>query len=269
MSNTDKFKRLLTKVILFHGKLDTCQKLYLNLIIIVLAFLIGFLFFEPQQRKACFVMILIYWSAVVAFEAVRIYKKVFSFTLGKAFILLGFTLCTNMALSIAGVVVNDITTVSPSNFPHVLILISIAIIPLMTAVTMLFIYIAIFMTVPIWGSLVFVYDNNLKKLLFPGYEPQDGYFLCKTTRLVQALSTAAYCLFIYVFFHNILDDYSKFIYSNSQSFIYNFEMYSKSPCIGLPPGKIAFINDDHVLHASKDGEIITFSTYSCEYKKGK
>jgi len=269
MSKKEKFKRLLNKVISFYEKLDTCQKLYLNLIIIVLAFLIGFLFFDPEQRKTFFVLILIYWSAVVAFEAVRIYKKIFTFTLGKAFILLGFTLCTNMALSIAGLVVNEITTVSPSNFPHALILISIAIIPLMTAVIMLFIYIAIFATMSIWGPIVFIYDNNFKKILLPGYEPQEGYFLYKTTRLVQAISMGVFCLFIYTFFHNILDDYSNFIYSKSQSFIYNFEMYSKSPCIGLPPGKIAFINDDHVLHASKEGEIITFTTYSCEYKKGK
>ncbi|MEN4571599.1 hypothetical protein ABEG61_11845 [Pantoea agglomerans] len=268
MVDRESVKKFLTRVIFFYNKLDICQKLYFNLIVFSVLFFISLLFSDATEKKIYFVILLIYWTAVVSFEAVRIYKKIYSFTLGKASILIGFTLCTNISLSIAGVVVNDITGVSPSNFPHALILIAIATIPLMTAIIMLLIYIVIFTSMTLWGPILFLYDNNLKKILFPGYEPPEGYFLHKTTRLIQIISMGLYCAIIYGLFHNKLDDYTKFLYDKSQSFIYTFEMFSKSPCTDLPPGKVAFINDDHVLHASDLGEKIIFKIYTCEYKKG-
>ena len=266
MPNNSGFKRALSKIIEFYKRLDIRQKLYLNFIIIIMSFATGCIFFSAEKRKVYFILVVIYWSVVVIFESVSIYKKIYAYTVGKVLLLIGFTLCTNVSLSIAGVIINDITTVAPSNFPHSLILISIAIIPLMTAAIMLVIYTAIFITLPIWGFILFVYDNNLKKILFPGYEPQDGSFLYKTTKFIQVLSLGIYCVFFYSFFHSILDDYTKFLYAKSQSFIYTFEMYGKSPCVGLPPGKVAFINDEHVLIAQNENERINFITRECVYK---
>jgi len=266
MTNGSRLKRAFTQVAEFYKRLDVRQRLYLNFIIIIIFFSVGCFFFGAEKRKVYFIIVLIYWSSVVVFESVSIYKKLYSFTVGKVLLLIGFTLCTNVSLSIAGVVINDITTVAPSNFPHALILISIAIIPLMTAAIMLVIYTAIFITFPIWGFILFVYDNNLKKIIFPGYEPRDGSFLYKTTKLIQVLSLGIYCVFFYSFFHSILNDYTKYLYSKSQAFIYTFEMYEKSPCVGLPSGKVAFINDEHVLIAQRDNEIMKFITHECVYK---
>ena len=167
MSRREKIKNILTRIIAFHNKLDIRQKLYLNLILAILLFIICSFFLEPQTKKYAFIILLMYWSTVVAFELIRIYKKIYSHTLGKAFLLLGFTLCTNISFSIAGLIVNDITGVSPSNFPHTLVLISIAIIPLMTAIIMFLIYAFIFATMALWAPFIFIYDNKFKKLLFP------------------------------------------------------------------------------------------------------
>ena len=122
---------------------------------------------------------------------------------------------------------------------------------------------------PIWGMIVLIYDNKLKKILFPGYEPLEGYYLYKTTRVVQFITVGIYCIFFYSFFQHVLSDYTRYITSKSQSFIYTFEMYDKSPCINIPPGKVAFINDDHVLHAHKEERGIVFKTLSCEYTSAK
>ena len=267
MLNREKIRKIIRKVVSFYNRLDTCQKLYLNLIISAIFIMVLWPILDVGKKKAFFTMIIIYWTAIVAYESVRIYKKIYSFTLGKAFILLGFTLCTNLALCIAGVVINDITTVSPSNFPHALILLSIATIPFILAIAMLFIYLIIFVTMPIWGMIVLIYDNKLKKILFPGYEPLEGYFLYKTTRVVQIITISIYCIFFHASFQNMLNDYTTFITSKSQSFIYMFEMYEKSPCVGIPPGKVSFINDDHVLHAHKENGKLVFKTLSCEYTK--
>lgn len=169
-------------------------------------------------------------------------------------------------LSIAGVVVNDITTVSPSNFPHAVILISIGVIPMIIAIVMLLMYFAILVTSSLWASFVLLYDHGFKKLVFPGYDMGEKIFLHKTTRLVQILSISLYCVFIYSFFQNTLNEYSDFLYKNSRSFIYTFEMYTKSPCKDIPEGKVAFIGDDKILHANRKGEMMTFKIYTCDYK---
>lgn len=267
MSKDSRVKKTLSTVIEFYKKLDTRQKLYFNLILFSVLFIIGCVFFNAEQRRVFLIVVVLYWTSTVVFETVSIYKKIYNYTLGKALLLIGFTLCTNISLSIAGIVINDVTTVAPSNFPHALILVSIAIIPFIMAIIMLVIYFALFITLPIWGFIIFVYDDKLKKILFPGYEPQDGVFLYKTTKLIQILSIGCYCVFFHSLFNNILDDYTKFLYSKAQSFIYTFEMYGKSPCVGLPSGKVAFINDDNVLIAHNQGEDMSFITHTCEYKK--
>jgi len=267
MSEGSGTKRALTKMIEFYKKLDTRQRLYCNLFFFSVIFIIGCVFFDAEQRRVFLILIVLYWTSTVVFETLSIYKKICNYTLGKALLLIGFTLCTNISLAIAGVIINDVTTVAPTNFPHALILVSIAIIPFIMAIIMLVIYFALFITLPIWGVVIFVYDNKLKKILLPGYEPQDGVFLYKTTKLIQVLSIGCYCVFFHSLFNSILDDYTKFLYSKAQSFIYTFEMYGKSPCIGLPSGKVAFINDDNVLIAHKKGEDMSFITHTCEYKK--
>ncbi|WIM56284.1 hypothetical protein P7T05_06965 [Pantoea anthophila] len=267
MSEDSSVKRALCKVINFYKKLDTRQRLYFNLILFSVLFIIGCIFFNAEQRRIFLIVTILYWTSTIMFETVSIYKKIYNYTLGKALLLIGFTLCTNVSLSIAGIIINDVTTVAPSNFPHALILVSIAIIPFIMAIIMLVIYFALFITFPMWGVFIFIYDNKLKEILFPGYKPQDGVFLYKTTKLVQILSIGCYCVFFHSLFNSILDDYTKFLYSKSQSFIYTFEMYGKSPCVGLPSGKVAFINDDNVLIAHKQGEDMSFITHTCEYKK--
>lgn len=69
-------------------------------------------------------------------DFVSIYNKIYSSLLGKAFLLLCFSLCTNFSVAISGLVINDITGVAPTNFPHTMVLLSIAIIPFLTILVM-------------------------------------------------------------------------------------------------------------------------------------
>ncbi|OAT18824.1 hypothetical protein M979_1648 [Buttiauxella noackiae ATCC 51607] len=250
----------------FRERLDVRQKLYFNLLLLLLLLpIFGFLF-GSFIKKGLLLIFIFYWSAVVIYDLTRAYNIIYSHLVGKALLLLGFTLCTNVALSIAGIVVNDITTVSPSNFPHAVILISIGVIPMIIAIVMLLMYFAILVTSSLWALFVLLYDHGFKTFIFPEYDVRKKKFLHKTTRLVQILSISLYCVYVYSFFQNTLNEYSNFLYKNSKSFIYTFEMYSKSPCKDIPEGKVAFIGDDKILHAKRNGEIMTFKIYTCDYK---
>lgn len=56
----------------------------------------------------------------------------------------------NFALCLSGVVINDITSVSPTNFPHSLIFIAASMIPLIVPLCMILLFAVILVSVPIW-----------------------------------------------------------------------------------------------------------------------
>ncbi|MGX4991407.1 hypothetical protein [Enterobacter kobei] len=93
---------------------------------------------------------------------IGIYKKTYETILGKGILILGGTLCVNFSLCLSGVVINDITSVSPTNFPHSLIFIAAAMIPLILPLGMILLFAVILVSAPIWGWF-FVYDDKLKK----------------------------------------------------------------------------------------------------------
>ncbi|ADU68348.1 hypothetical protein [Pantoea sp. At-9b] len=259
------YKNTINKVTAFNSKLDTPQKIIRNLIIAVaIFFLIDFLGLD-SFRKGFFILTLIYWSFSVFHGLISIYKKVYQTTLGKWALILGGTLCLNFSLCLSGMVINDITSVSPTNFPHSLIFISAAMIPLIVPLGMILLFTVIFVSAPIWGWL-FVYDDKLKKFLMPGYEPNQQRFLHKTTLIIQIISVITYCAFIFQLARLTGNDYISYINSKSQGMIYTLEMFDKSPCINIKVGKVSFLGDDNVLVATKDNDKYSFKVIKCEMK---
>ncbi|MFB1118780.1 hypothetical protein RF240_22120 [Dickeya dadantii] len=258
-------KNSLNKIVAFNSKLDMPQKIIRNLIIaVVINFLIK-LTANEQLWKGVFILTLVYWTISVFQCLINVYKKIYKTTLGKGVVILGSTLCLNFALCLSGVVINDITSVSPTNFPHSLIFISIAMIPLIIPLGMIFLLLIILMTFPVWGWF-FVYDEKLKQFLFPGYEPNNKRFLHKTTLAIQIFSIVIYCAFIFKFALITGDDYISHVNNKSKWLIYSLEMFEKKPCLNIEKGKVAFISDDNVLVATKDNDEYSFKVMQCEIK---
>lgn len=156
------YKTTVNKLVIFNSKLDVSQKIIRNLIIaVVTSFLINFLGLDGLW-KGLFILTLISWSFSVFHSLIGIYKKTYETILGKGILILGGTLCVNFSLCLSGVVINDITSVSPTNFPHSLIFIAAAMIPLILPLGMILLFAVILVSAPIWGWF-FVYDDKLKK----------------------------------------------------------------------------------------------------------
>ncbi|WP_251928079.1 hypothetical protein [Raoultella planticola] len=257
------YKATVNKLATFNSKLDTSQKIIRNLIVVVvICFFIDFLRLD-SLRKGFFMLTLIYWSFSVFHGLVGIYKKVYETTLGKGVLILGSTLCLNFALCLSGVVINDITSVSPTNFPHSLIFISAAMIPLIVPLGMILMFLVILVSAPIW-SWFFVYDDKLKKMLIPGYEPNQQRFLHKTTLIIQIISLIIYCSFIFQIAQLKGDDYTSYINSKSQGMIYMLEMFDKSPCANINNAKVSFLGDGNILVATKNNDKYSFKVMKCE-----
>jgi hypothetical protein len=171
----------------------------------------------------------------------------------------------DFALCLSGVVNNDITSVSPTNFPHSLIFISAAMIPLIVPLGMILMFAVILVSAPIW-SWFFVYDDKLKKMLIPGYEPNQQRFLHKTTLIIQIISLIIYCAFIFQFARLTGNDYISYINNKSQAMIYTLEMFDKSPCANINIGKVSFLGDGNVLVAIKNNGKYSFKVMECEIK---
>lgn len=264
MINKDYFDGIL----MLNSKLDTSQKILRNLIFAII--IGGFLniFASEEVWRSFFIIILMYWSFSVFHCLLYLYKMIYQTSLGKGVLLLGASLCVNLVFCVAGEIINNITSVSPTNFPHSLVFISIAMIPLVIPIGMILLFIVILISAPLWGWF-FVYDEDFKKFLMPGYVPNKKRLLHKSTLLIQIFSIATYCFFIYTIAHIKLNDYVSYVNDRSQEIIYNLEMFNKSQCVNIKIGKVAFISDDHVLVATKDKEGYKFEVLKCEYKDGK
>lgn len=259
------FKNCFDKIVAFDSKLDTSQKILRNLIIIIV---IGFFFKMTQYEKlwkGFFILLLIYWTFSVFHCLIKVYQRVYKTTLGKGVVILGSAICLNFALCLSGIVINNITSVSPASFPHSLIFISIAMIPVIIPLGMIFLFVIIFITTPIW-IWFFVYDEKFKQFLAPGYKPNDKKFLYKTTVIIQIFSIATYSWFIFQFAQITGDNYISYINSKSQWVIYTFEMFDKNPCVNIKEGKVAFISDDNVLVATIYNDEYLFKVLQCEIK---
>lgn len=259
------YKTTVNKLVIFNSKLDVSQKIIRNLIIaVVTSFLINFLGLDGLW-KGLFILTLISWSFSVFHSLIGIYKKTYETILGKGILILGGTLCVNFSLCLSGVVINDITSVSPTNFPHSLIFIAAAMIPLILPLGMILLFAVILVSAPIWGWF-FVYDDKLKKMLIPGCKPIQQRILHKTTLIIKILSLITYCSFILHFAQLKGDDYISYINSKSQSMIYTLEMFDKSPCANINNAKISFLGDGNVLVASKNNDRYSFNVMKCEMK---
>ncbi|MEZ0533098.1 hypothetical protein [Enterobacter sp. KB-221C9] len=259
------YKTTVNKIVTFNSKLNMSQKIIRNLIVaVVICFLMNFLGLDSLW-KGGFILTLIYWSFSVFHSLIGIYKKTYETILGKWILILGGTLCVNFALCLSGVVINDITSVSPTNFPHSLIFIAAAMIPLILPLGMILLFAVILVSAPLWGWF-FVYDDKLKKMLIPGYEPIQQRFLHKTTLIIKILSLITYCSFIFHFSQLKGDDYISYINNKSQRMIYTLEMFDKSPCANINNAKVSFLGDGNVLVATKDNDRYSFKVMKCEIK---
>lgn len=253
----------------FYSRLNVSQKLHLNYILLFIYTYVIFLVLSYGQTfRSAFLLAVVFWCIALAYDAILLYKKIYENIIGKALLTIILVVGTNFSISIAGIILNDVSGVEPSNFPHALIIVSILTIPFITALIALFLYyILALIAFPFILIYFLLLDAKVNNFLFPFKCEKDDIYLKKSTILIKLFSFGIFFVFIYGISQNTMSWYEKSLSKFAENFIYTFEMYSKSPCDLDSGTKSLFINDDRIIFAKKVGNEVIFKVEECNYKK--
>jgi len=258
-------KGTINSILATYELLKINQKLYFNTAIFLLFYLIFPKEINPNLDKVLLSILMLTWISAISYDLLTTYKKIYETLVGKAVLLLLLTIFTNVAIGLSAQVVNDITGVNPSSFPHTQVILAVLIIPLLVVGIGAFLYFAILILSPL--ILMFhIFDEDFKRFLIPGYSMTNKIHYLKITRIVQVVSLIIFLGLIYSSSQKIADNYSTFVSDSARFLVYNLEMYTKVPCAIEGVGKIAFIADDKILVGIKSKSETVFKLAECTTK---
>ena len=256
-------KKVIIKVQDINGLLAINQKLYIKALMFLIIYLLFPKAMNPELDKVFLALFLLTWISAIGYDSLNIYKKIYETVVGKAVLLLLLTMFTNIAIGLSAQVINDVTGVNPSSFPHTQAILAIFMIPLLMVVISAFLYISILILGPF--ILMFHFsDDDFKKLFIPGYSVTNKVNYLKITKIAQVVSLTIFLGLIYGFSQRVNDNYSTFVSDAARFFVYNIEMYSKAPCVIERYAKIAFIGDDKILVGIKNKSETVFKLAECK-----
>ncbi|UMB86634.1 hypothetical protein I9P40_21845 [Citrobacter portucalensis] len=248
--------------------LNTSQKMYIN----VLLFFFLYQFFHlisgfSELTRGFFFITMILWVLTIFYDFLALYKKIYAALLGKGVILLMFSLCTALAFSISGQVINDVVGVEPTRFTNSIIILSILTIPFIFSLIMGVLFGLWLVVLPLLVLYYFIFNHEVKRFLLPDMlDNQETMRFMVITRLIQFVSFAIFCGFIYSASHHVLNAYSIFMRDAATNLVFNLEMYEKSPCTLANQTRGVLIDDDHLLVARIVNKQHYFTLETCNYR---
>ena len=245
-------------------RLHVNQRLYVNSFVLLAAFVAASPLLGAEAAKGLLFLFLAFWVFAIGYDLIALYKKVYETVLGKALLVVLFSLCANVAIVLSSQVVNDIVGVDPSKFPHTIALLSILTIPFFIVSGFGILSIVMFIIIPIFIMVHTLHDEKAKSVFFPGLASTETVPYPRTTRLIQLISFAVFCGVVYSASQKSSKSYETFLTDTARSFLYQFEMYAKAPCSISSGSRIAFLGDGKILVASKNGAIVTFKVLECK-----
>src|SRR5688572_27254564 len=99
-------------------KFQINQQLYINAAVMLIVYLLSSLVLEPKTADGAKYLSLLFWLAAICYDLASGYKKLYKSIIGKGVLLIVLALFTNLAITISSQLVNEITGVDPSKFPH-------------------------------------------------------------------------------------------------------------------------------------------------------
>lgn len=220
---------------------------------------------------------LVLWCWTVIYELSRIYVQIFEFPLGKAILLIIFSIATTFALVMSGQVINGITGAEPSKFPHTIAIVSTLTIPFFVAMGSGILWAVFVILVSVFGGLGYMIRFLIKDMglefLYRDLIPKSGAPYPKLTKAVQLISISFFCGTFYSAMGRFAEVYDIFVAEKAAWFLYEMEMLSKSPCTTPPGSKIAYLGDladNKILMARRqDDGSISFEVADCTDEKPK
>jgi hypothetical protein len=224
------------------------------------------LYSDFQTKRSLLLVFFLIWLWAISYDLTNLFKAVYETLIGKAFLLLLFSLATNFAVVFSNQIINSITAVDPSKFPHTVALLSILCIPFLVAIGLGLLYALLLIASPLFFMFHALPDDKSKEVLFPGYKAPVNVRFHKTTRLVQAISFALFFGIAFSLSQKISNNYENFLTETARSFLFRFEMYPKAQCALQAGQRAAFVIDESILIASQgpSGNYV-FSTKECKF----
>lgn len=206
------------------------------------------------------VLFFIYCLGVVSYDVCRIYAIIFETLIGKGVIAVVFAVGSNLAFSISGKIIGELTHVPPTTFPHTLSFLAILAIPfLFVATGTIFIPVACSMApLLIYGSSFAKKAPRFVKWFF-GVEFNDSQnrYIVPTLifQMVFYLAVGAFTPAAFLF---VINKYSQQIELTIGRSIYEFDMYPGTECKTAYGYRQASLGDENYILASKQSVGITF-----------
>jgi hypothetical protein len=242
------------------------QRLYINAVTMLILYFISLPILGFQSALGALLIFLAYWIAAIYCDLIPLYKRIYELSLGKAFLIILLSLCTNFAIVLSSQLVNNITGVDPSKFPHTIALLSILSIPVFTAAGFVALYFVLTLVSPLLLVFYGLFDNKGKEVLIPGYLTSPSVPYQGITRTIQFISVALFCGLVWSFSVNeiVIQSYVTFSVDTARSFLYNLEMYPRVLC-GIEKGsRAAFLSEEKILIGEKSPAGIVFKVRECK-----
>jgi hypothetical protein len=259
-------KNIFTKIHDGYFALRVNQRLYINAVVMLILYFVSLWILGVKGALTPLLISIAYWIAAICYDLTLLYKKVYEFLLGKAFLVILLSLCTNFAIVLSSQLVNYITGVDPSKFPHTIALLSILSIPIFTVAGFIALYFVLTLVSPLLLVFYGLYDNKGKEILIPGYPSSPSVPYKGITRTIQFVSVALFCGFVFSLSGNeiVMRNYINFSFDTASSFLYNLEMYPKALC-GIEKGsRAAFLSEEKILIGEKSPAGIIFKVRECK-----
>lgn len=192
-------------------RLQVNQRLYINTIVILISFLVISIVTGSKGAKGVFFVFIVFWIVAIFYDLITLYKKVYESVLGKAFLVILFSLCTNFAIVLSSQLVNDITGVDPSKFPHTIALLSILSIPIFISAGFGILFFVILLASPLLLMFHTMNEDKAKEVLLPGYSASPSIPYQKITRIIQLISFAVFCGLVFSFSQKVMRSYETFL----------------------------------------------------------
>jgi len=255
-------RNALSKVRDGYFRLQVNQRLYINSMVMLIVFLISSAILRPQDAWGVLIIFVAYWIAAICYDLNTLYKMIYESLFGKGLLLILLSLCTNIAIVLSSQLVNDISGVDPSKFPHTIALLSILAIPSFIIAGFGILYFGLVVATPL--LLVFhMLDDKAKEVLIPGYSnPAIPYQ--KTTGAIQFISLAIFCGVVFFQSQRVTPSYETFLTDTARWFLFHLEMYPKAPCAINPGSRAAFLSDEKILLGQKSAAGIVFMVRECK-----
>lgn len=169
----------------------------------------------------------------------------------------------NLSITLASQTVNKLIGINPGSFVH-----TIAFVALFEGVAVGLTILAVLFVVGLgFGVMLLmlhlVDGERLVSVIFPWHSPRTDVPYKKLTVIMQVLSFLALCGFAMGWVSTEQPSYRTFVEEKARWFLYSFEMYDRAPCTLGEGQRVAFLDGDEVLMATRAEEATVFEVKSC------